>query len=562
MLSLSSWWYTVEIANRSRTPIDHCSNLLMKAAGSFKTFRERDGGQRTTRAPVTIFACDKVFEFQDEWDLLLDGADGAVAWDLLGRISDDEVRAEYTQLAAFMCCNLSAEFTRRLSNKMQMFPYLLFWLVWQPHSVICSDRRACCRDMLSTPEGQLGQTASAMLKIWLKEIQDAANTGLLDLDLWELIWDLASIWALETQELEGLNNIIRYVTKLAPNVRWATMVNRVMARKLLVGYRGNIALQSDQVANCVAHHEAAKQFAAEGGRYELSEQELAGVPDQGDKDDDAQQESEDPDAAADEEGQGDAPDVAAAVRPVIRDEPQKCVMTLLAALKAIYKAKTDDKLKPCFDYGFVVTWRNHVNSFVDDGEPEWQMILLSDQYRRRLWATEASEIADESTHLCVLNLPLTHRPLWISLRTWHRRLLEARSEVAFGDLTGPNVDIAFAKLKWDRYSTHGCQAATIVEAEHWLSMSFACRSAEPPRQGPPGADEDRPARDTRQRLSAHQLRLKSSASQAVSLWHACRLVLFSKASNTETSTRAKGTWSTRSCSRKTCRCATLIKASA
>ena len=59
---------------------------------------------------------------------------------------------------------------------------------------------------------------------------------------------------------------------------------------------------------------------------------------------------------------------------------------------------------------------------------------------------------------------------------WHKKLLDARQDVEFGDMSGPDVDIGFVTLKWDRFQTHGTQAATITDDAYWMSFSFGCRS--------------------------------------------------------------------------------------
>ena len=287
------------------------------------------------------------------------------------------------------------------------------------------------------------------------------------------------MWALDTQEVEGLNNTVRYVTKLAPHIQWHTMVARVLSRKLLVGYRGNLVLQAEQVANCVAHHHAAKLYVAEKGRFELSERELRGLPaldvPGGDCDDG------DGDGAADGAGEGERGDAgrpeggvdgepAAPVWVPAAAATPDCVATLVAALKKIFAAKRGETLGPSFKYGFGMSWRNHTEPIAT-----WQMLLPCDSYRKVLWVSEAWEVADDSDHMCLVTLPLKHRLLWMVLEAWHNRLLAARDGVVFNDSGGPDVNIDFVTLKWDRTRTHGIRAATIVDAEHLIAMIFACR---------------------------------------------------------------------------------------
>ena len=115
---------------------------------------------------MTLFACEKAFEFLAEWDVLMESANVEAGWGMLMGIDDDDVRAEFAGLAALQCCSLSCEFTRRLANKMQLMPYLLFWLVWQQPEIGCPDRQGLCRDYLSFADDDLGHTAFALRRLF------------------------------------------------------------------------------------------------------------------------------------------------------------------------------------------------------------------------------------------------------------------------------------------------------------------------------------------------------------------------------------------------------------
>ena len=241
------------------------------------------------------------------------------------------------------------------------------------------------------------------------------------------------------------------------------------------------------VANCVALREEAKKFSVRSSRYELAAAEVArfdamlpnflkddpsdGGADAGEGGGGGVDAVEGPGPAADP-----APSPPGADAPAADDSDEgeegeavgpggnKCAATMLATLKQLFAAKHGKRLGPSFAHGFVVTWRNHS----DDRAlfDEWEMFLVCDSYKNQLWATEASEVVSGDEHLCVVNLPLKHRPLWTVLDSWHQRLLEARScRVAYGDWNGPDVDIACVALKRDRIRTHGAQAATIIDDE-------------------------------------------------------------------------------------------------
>ena len=84
------------------------------------------------------------------------------------------------------------------------------------------------------------------------------------------------------------------------------------------------------------------------------------------------------------------------------------VATLIAALEKIFAAKRGETLGPSFTSGFVMSWRNHT-----EPTATWQMLLPCDSDGKVLWVSEAWEAADDSDHMCLVTLPLKHRPLWM-----------------------------------------------------------------------------------------------------------------------------------------------------
>ena len=188
----------------------------------------------------------------------------------------------------------------------------------------------------------------------------------MDVKLHELIWDLAAQWSMDTQELEGLNNTIRYITKLAPFIKWADMVARTLGRKSLVGYRGDVELQAAQVATCVAHHKQATAFAAQADavRYELG---------------------------AEETWIWEDACLHAPAAPAARTGAG-CASKLLTVLRKLYRAKCGTAIKPDFSFGFLMTMRG-ASALGED----WQMCLVCDSYRKSLWVTRTSVLARSST---------------------------------------------------------------------------------------------------------------------------------------------------------------------
>jgi hypothetical protein len=69
--------------------------------------------------------------------------------------------------------------------------------------------------------------------IFERELLGAAETGKIDPVLWEFLDDLFNMTAENTQDIEGVNSVIRHIVDLAPSVSLATLSSRVVIKKIL-----------------------------------------------------------------------------------------------------------------------------------------------------------------------------------------------------------------------------------------------------------------------------------------------------------------------------------------
>jgi hypothetical protein len=52
-----------------------------------------------------------------------------------------------------------------------------------------------------------------------------------------LVYDIVSAWALHTQEIEGVNNILKYAATLSPNITFKLLSSRITVKKLINRYK-------------------------------------------------------------------------------------------------------------------------------------------------------------------------------------------------------------------------------------------------------------------------------------------------------------------------------------
>eukprot|EP00959_Pyramimonas_sp_CCMP1952_P102715 2148254-Pyramimonas_sp.AAC.1 len=61
---------------------------------------------------------------------------------------------------------------------------------------------------------------------------------------------------METQDIEGVNSIIKTIWKRSPAIAWALMSSRMTLRKFIAAHLSSKESRDAFVAECVAHHKA------------------------------------------------------------------------------------------------------------------------------------------------------------------------------------------------------------------------------------------------------------------------------------------------------------------
>ena len=85
------------------------------------------------------------------------------------------------------------------------------------------------------------------------EIEHARCTGELCPVLFQLICDVGRVWNTDVQEIEGCNNTIQHISKLAPSMSWMLLSARVMTKKL-IALPPTRAAKSEFLTECELRH--------------------------------------------------------------------------------------------------------------------------------------------------------------------------------------------------------------------------------------------------------------------------------------------------------------------
>ena len=129
------------------------------------------------------------------------------------------------------------------------FPYLLLWLVLKPPDALCEQRMEAAGDLLRLGDDALGLTTCKVRNLFRPQLEQCAQTGQLDTTVWSFLENVAMIWWLDTEAVEGINSVVKAIHRSAPSIKWMLMGSRVMNKKNVRG-RDLAAL----VFACVQHH--------------------------------------------------------------------------------------------------------------------------------------------------------------------------------------------------------------------------------------------------------------------------------------------------------------------
>ena len=200
----------------SRQPVDHFRHWLQSPLNG-------------SRPRVVELVCGAASRMFDEWEtLVFDDPEQSGTWAHIHSIDDDQRREAWTRHAILLCLSDAIDYGRRVLWPCRTFPLLIMWLIHQPPGVVCHERQNMASDLLNWSDEQINCASTIKIRnLFRRHIQRASRAGTLDEDMWSFINDIAQQWPLDTQSLEGTNNIAKLIIKLAPAIYWKRFSNRL-----------------------------------------------------------------------------------------------------------------------------------------------------------------------------------------------------------------------------------------------------------------------------------------------------------------------------------------------
>ena len=194
----------------------------------------------------------------------------AIVWDHCKDLSFEdlcEVRADCVAFALEACTDCHMRFVLRI----QAMDYQLMWLVYSPPHARCAHRKTVAAKVLQhfeaaahlPPEQQRAVKKSVAWKcayVFDACLRDAAKTGTLYEPLWRCLLAYSQMIASDTQDIEGINGIVKRILNQHPNLNMELLNSRVLGKKTqgVDVQSGNSSLPiQDEVDRCLANHQGA-----------------------------------------------------------------------------------------------------------------------------------------------------------------------------------------------------------------------------------------------------------------------------------------------------------------
>ncbi len=110
-----------------------------------------------------------------------------------------------------------------------------------------------------------GDIAPKLGTIFKTELERASNDGRLAKHMFNFLWALFSMAKLDTQEIEGINGLLKRCIDLAPHISPDLLSARMTSKKHLQVNHNSAQLREDLVTQCIEAHKETK--AAHDLRY-------------------------------------------------------------------------------------------------------------------------------------------------------------------------------------------------------------------------------------------------------------------------------------------------------
>ncbi|CAK0883579.1 unnamed protein product, partial [Prorocentrum cordatum] len=234
------FWLAMETSQHLRGPLDHMLHSVQQV---------RLRGQVSNLADMVFEKAAEIHrQIEDRIDV------GGAGWrGILGKYPPDVASPAVIGCIKQGALKVHGDFQFRVvSSTCDSYPVKLLWLAYSPPHRDCAKRRDLARELLTPADPKaLHITAATIVRLFKPELE-ALRSGTLSTCLYAPMRMVCEQWRCDTQEIEGINNMLQVVCQRAPRISLALLDARIGLRKEYgLGSRATATLKWSQIKDCV-----------------------------------------------------------------------------------------------------------------------------------------------------------------------------------------------------------------------------------------------------------------------------------------------------------------------
>jgi len=193
-------------------------------------------------------------------------------------VADGDNLPDIRSTCVLFALEMNADFHFRILRKVLSLPLTLLWMAYSPPEEECKKRLDLCKELLalllSTDASVKETTPWKVAYVFEDLIRDAVRKrGKLDAQLHRLFALLGHALPADTQDIEGINSIIKHQLHSFPSIGLELLNSRVLAKKTSAREYKSGEMIEEEVQKCIADHESACLALHDRERYFLFEEE-------------------------------------------------------------------------------------------------------------------------------------------------------------------------------------------------------------------------------------------------------------------------------------------------
>ena len=219
------FWICLALTDKLMSPLSHFYNWLM---ANQDQGRDLPGdGSQLPYTNLALLVWGKAEELRAEVETLMESQ----TWDELTSVAPPEHLDNLRAAIRIGSMKVLCGFDWRVMQRVSALPMRLLLFGAEPSNYACPRRQQLASDLLATPDDQLHATARNVKLLFRTSLEFTAATGQIYTPLF-VIWRIAAqMWSGDSQEIEGVNNMIKSITTMAPGISLSLLDARVSTRK-------------------------------------------------------------------------------------------------------------------------------------------------------------------------------------------------------------------------------------------------------------------------------------------------------------------------------------------